>query len=290
MTGHTRNHARILRTSRTSSRGGRVNARNRPYGAFEWLDLPEGRRNGYNSHNFYGDLRHRGRDARRRRGRLLQTPTTRRTPVLVAPATRRRRGEDARPRSTSAGSRRARCRRRPASSEPKQTAEEVQTEGDKLARTPAIAFGYHLPPRMTPTSSRWRCSIRCSSATRARSSTRRSSRTSRSRPRRRAASTTLGNDFDYNGPMLYTFRVDYRPDLKGDDVLKAVDGVISGIQQNGITEDELTGREGELPLLLLRHPGGRHPSGSLLGPAGRLRALQSTRPGRPDPHDRRARR
>ena len=37
----------------------------------------------------------------------------------------------------------------------------------------------------------------------------------------------LGNNFDYNGPMLYTFRVDYRPDLKGADVLKVVDKVIS---------------------------------------------------------------
>jgi Predicted Zn-dependent peptidases len=39
--------------------------------------------------------------------------------------------------------------------------------------------------------------------------------------------------------MLYTFRVDYRPDLKGADVLKVVDKVISAIQEHGITEDEL---------------------------------------------------
>ena len=49
----------------------------------------------------------------------------------------------------------------------------------------------------------------------------------------------LGNNFDYNGPMLYTFRVDYRPDLKGADVLKVVDKVISAVQEHGITEDEL---------------------------------------------------
>jgi predicted Zn-dependent peptidase len=49
----------------------------------------------------------------------------------------------------------------------------------------------------------------------------------------------LGNNFDYNGPMLYTFRVDYRPDLKGPDVLKVVDKVINAVQEHGITEDEL---------------------------------------------------
>ncbi|HEV3142155.1 MAG TPA: hypothetical protein VGY57_16630, partial [Vicinamibacterales bacterium] len=49
----------------------------------------------------------------------------------------------------------------------------------------------------------------------------------------------LGNNFDYNGPMLYTFRVDYRPDLKGDDILKIVDKVIDAVQEHGITEEEL---------------------------------------------------
>jgi zinc protease len=33
--------------------------------------------------------------------------------------------------------------------------------------------------------------------------------------------------------------VDYRPDLKGPDVLKVVDKVISAIQEHGISEDEL---------------------------------------------------
>jgi predicted Zn-dependent peptidase len=49
----------------------------------------------------------------------------------------------------------------------------------------------------------------------------------------------LGNNFDYNGPMLYTFRVDYRPDLKGADVLKVVDKVIAEVQEHGITAEEL---------------------------------------------------
>jgi predicted Zn-dependent peptidase len=39
--------------------------------------------------------------------------------------------------------------------------------------------------------------------------------------------------------MLYTFRVDYRPDLKGEDVLKVVDKVIASVQEHGITEEEL---------------------------------------------------
>jgi predicted Zn-dependent peptidase len=49
----------------------------------------------------------------------------------------------------------------------------------------------------------------------------------------------LGNNFDFNGPMIYTVRVDYNNDRKGTDVLTAVDEVIRDVQQNGITADEL---------------------------------------------------
>ena len=46
----------------------RVNVLNQPYGAFEWLGLPQkANTNWYNAHNFYGDLRaSAGGDARRR--------------------------------------------------------------------------------------------------------------------------------------------------------------------------------------------------------------------------------
>ena len=129
---------------------------------------------------------------------------------------------------------------RPDISEPPQTAEKSSTESDKLARTPAIAFGYHLPERMTKdffalsvldpllvsdeSAKLYQALIK----------------------ENQVASNVsggfnygLGNNFDYNGPMLYTFRVDYRPDLKGEDVLKVVDKVIAAVQENGITEEEL---------------------------------------------------
>src|SRR5262249_61083173 len=41
------------------------------------------------------------------------------------------------------------------------------------------------------------------------------------------------------GPMRCTFRVDYRPDLKGEDVLKVVDKVIAAVQEHGISDEEL---------------------------------------------------
>ena len=129
---------------------------------------------------------------------------------------------------------------RPDIKEPPQTAEKSFSESDKLARTPAVAFGYHLPERMTKdffalslldpllvsdeSAKMYQALIKENQI---------------------ASNVTggfnygLGNNFDYNGPMLYTFRVDYRPDLNGADVLKVVDKVINAVQEHGITEDEL---------------------------------------------------
>src|SRR5262249_47710320 len=118
--------------------------------------------------------------------------------------------------------------------------EKMVTEGDKLARTPAVAFGYHLPERMTreffalslldpllvsdESAKMYQALIKENQIASDVSG---------------GFNYRLGNNFDYNRPMLYAFRVDYRPDLKGEDVLKVVDKVITAVQEHGITDDEL---------------------------------------------------
>ena len=219
----------------------RVNVLNQPYGAFEWLGLPQrANTNWHNAHNFYGDLADLEAATIDDVKSFFDTYYAPNNAVLVvagdaAPddvmklAEKHFGGIPSRPVPPP-----------PDISEPPQTAEKFFTEPDKLARTPAIAFGYHLPERMTPdffaltlldpllvsdeSAKLYQALIKD----------------------RQIASRVsgwfnyaLGSNFDYNGPMLYTFRVDYRPDLKGPDVLKAVDAVIGAIQQNGITEDEL---------------------------------------------------
>src|SRR6185503_10325313 len=124
--------------------------------------------------------------------------------------------------------------------EPPQKEEKFLTESDKLARTPALAFGYHLPERMT------RDFFALSLLDPLLVSDESARLYQALIKENQVASSVsggfnygLGNNFDYNGPMLYTFRVDYRPDLKGPDVLKVVDKVIASVQEHGITEDEL---------------------------------------------------
>jgi predicted Zn-dependent peptidase len=219
----------------------RVNVLNQPYGAFEWLGLPQkANTNWYNAHNFYGDLADLEAATLEDVKKFFDTYYAPNNAVLVvvgdttadevmALAAKHFGPIPSRPQPS-----------RPDISEPPQTQEKSSAESDKLARTPAIAFGYHLPERMTKdffalslldpllvsdeSAKMYQALIK----------------------ENRIASDVsggfnygLGNNFDYNGPMLYTFRVDYRPDLKGEDVLKIVDKVIGAVQEHGVTEEEL---------------------------------------------------
>ena len=219
----------------------RVNVLNQPYGAFEWLGLPQkANTNWYNAHNFYGDLEHLKAATLDDVKKFFETYYAPNNAVLVVVgdttpdevmklATKHFGGIPSRPLPP-----------RPDISEPEQKEEKFFTESDKLARTPAVAFGYHLPERMTKdffalslldpllvsdeSAKLYQALIK----------------------ENQIASNVsggfnygLGNNFDYNGPMLFTFRVDYRPDLNGKEVLKVVDKVISAVQEHGITEDEL---------------------------------------------------
>ena len=218
----------------------RVNVLNQPYGAFEWLGLPQkANTNWYNAHNFYGDLSDLQAATLDDVKKFFDTYYAPNNAVLVV--TGDATGDEVMKLAEKHfGSIRSReLPARPDISEPPQTAEKSFTESDKLARTPALAFGYHLPERMTrdffalslldpllvgdESSKLYQALVKENQIA---SSV-------------QGGFNLLGNNFDYNGPMIYTFRVDYRPDIKGADVMKVVDKVISSVQEHGISEDEL---------------------------------------------------
>jgi len=219
----------------------RVNVLNQPYGAFEWLGLPQkANTNWYNAHNFYGDLSDLQAATLDDVKKFFETYYAPNNAVLVVTgdatvdevmklAQKHFGGIPSRPAPPKVDI-----------SEPPQTAEKSYTEGDKLARTPAVAFGYHLPERMT------RDFFALSLLDPLLVSDESAKLYQALIKENQIASDVsggfnygLGNNFDYNGPMLYAFRVDYRPDLKGADVLKVVDKVIAAVQEHGITDEEL---------------------------------------------------
>jgi zinc protease len=218
----------------------RVNVLNQPYGAFEWLGLPQkANTNWYNAHNFYGDLAELEAANLDDVKKFYDTYYAPNNAVLVVSGDTTT-DEVMKLAEKHFGAIPQRpLPPRPDIKEPPQTAEKSFAESDKLARTPAVAFGYHLPDRMTK-------DFFALSLLDPLLVSDESARLYQALIKENQIASDvsggfnlLGNNFDYNGPMLYTFRVDYRPDLKGADVLKVVDKVISAIQEHGITEDEL---------------------------------------------------
>jgi predicted Zn-dependent peptidase len=219
----------------------RVNVLNQPYGAFEWLGLPQkANTNWYNAHNFYGDLSDLQAatlddvkqffDSYYAPNNAVLVVSGDTTPDEVMKLAEKHFGAiPSRPAPP-----------RPDIKEPAQTAEKSFTESDKLARTPALAFGYHLPDRMTKDFFALTLLdpllVSDESAKLYQALVKENQIASNVSG---GFNYALGNNFDYNGPMLYTFRVDYRPDLKGPDVLKVVDKVIAAVQEHGISDEEL---------------------------------------------------
>src|SRR3989449_4916827 len=219
----------------------RVNVLNQPYAAFEWLGLPQkANTNWYNAHNFYGDLTDLEAATIDDVKKFFETYYAPNNAVLVVTGDTTVDEVMKLAEKHFGGIPSRTLPPRPDISEPPQTAEKSFTESDKLARTPALAFGYHLPERMT------RDFFALSILDPLLVSDESAKLYQALIKENQIASNVqggfnygLGNNFDYNGPMLYTFRVDYRPDLKGPDVLKVVDKVITAVQEHGITEDEL---------------------------------------------------
>jgi zinc protease len=218
----------------------RVNVLNQPYAAFEWLGLPQkANTNWYNAHNFYGDLHDIEAATLDDVRKFFETYYAPNNAVLVVTGDATVDEVVKFAEKYFGGISRRPLPPRPDIAEPPQTAEKSFVEKDKLATTPAVAFGYHLPDRMTTdffalslldpllvgdeSSKLYQALVK---------------------ENQMASSVIggfnlLGNNFDYNGPMLYTFRVDYRPDGKAADVLKVVDKVINSVQEHGITAEEL---------------------------------------------------
>ena len=128
----------------------KVNVLNRPYGGFPWLDLPQyANANWYNAHNFYGDLKDLDAATLEDVSQFFKTFYAPNNAVLVVVG-------DFEPAATNQWIDRyfsaIPASKLPAKvdlTEPRQEKEKRATKPDPLATRPAIAIGYHLPPRGT---------------------------------------------------------------------------------------------------------------------------------------------
>lgn len=126
----------------------KVNVLNQPYGTFPWIDLPmTAFTNWYNAHNFYGDLKDIEAATLEDSKAFFDKYYTPQNAVLVvtgdfeeAPARGWVEKYFAKIPSTKTGE-------KPDLTEPRQEKERTLTRTDKLAKKPAVAFGYQMPKR-----------------------------------------------------------------------------------------------------------------------------------------------
>ncbi len=218
----------------------KVNVLNQPYGTFPWIDLPMAAfTNWYNSHNFYGDLRDIEAATLDDAKNFFNTYYTPSNAVLVVV------GDFEEPQAKAwvekyfAGIPSAKTGAKPDLSEPKQEKEKVVTRTDKLAKQPAVGWGYQMPPRgsqeyyamglLDQMLVEGEDSLLYQELVKKKTYTANLS----------GGINYLGNMFNYNGPMLFAVDLIHESKYTPDEILAANDAVIEQLQNKPVSQTEI---------------------------------------------------
>jgi zinc protease len=219
----------------------KVNVLNQPYGGFPWLDLPQiANTNWYNAHNFYGDLEHLDAATLTDVQQFFKTYYAPNNAVLVVT------GDIDYAQTLGwitqyfAGIPSSTVPPLPDISEPRQEKEKRATHDDPLANRPALALGYHHPPRNTPEyyamglidqllvqgqdSRLYEALVQKRGLTGSVSG---------------GANPGLGSMFDVKGPMLWTVYMIHDSDKSAGEIVKVIDEEITKLQNTPVTKAEL---------------------------------------------------
>ena len=219
----------------------RVNVLNQPYGGFPWLDLPQiANTNWFNAHNFYGDLEDLDAATLADVQRFFKTYYAPNNAVVVVT------GDIDNARTLGwikqyfGGITRSDVPPPPDVSEPRQEKEKRSNKVDKLANRPALALGYHHPPRHTP--EYYAMGLIDQLLVQGQDS-----RLYQALVQERGltgsvaggANPGLGSMFDVKGPMLWTIYMIHDSDKPADQIVKVIDEEITRLQNTPVTKEEL---------------------------------------------------
>ncbi|HEY4369186.1 MAG TPA: pitrilysin family protein [Steroidobacteraceae bacterium] len=218
----------------------KVNVLNQPYGGFPWLQLPQyANENWYNAHNFYGDLQHIDAATLDEARAFFNTYYVPGNAVLVVAG-----DFDAAQTKGWITQNFATIPSRPVPpipdiSEPQQTKEKHASMTDALAPRPALAIGYHVPPRWTPEHFAFGLIDEILLQGDA-------SRLHRDLVQKRGYTddisggiNLLGNMFNYSGPMLWSASLVHDPSTTDAQIMAAFDENIERIRTEPVTQEEL---------------------------------------------------
>ena len=214
----------------------KVNVLNQPYGSFPWIDLPMAAfTNWYNSHNFYGDLKDIESatlaDAKTFASKYYQPQNA----VLVVTGDFDEASAKGWIDKYYGNIPSQKAEPIPDLTEPRQENEKTVSRTDKLAKKPAVAFGYQMPKRGTPEyyamglidqilvqgedSLLYRELVKNKNYSSGVSG---------------GINSGLGNMFNYNGPMLFDVNLIHDDKFTPQEILASADTVIEGLQNKPV--------------------------------------------------------
>ncbi|MDQ3474383.1 MAG: insulinase family protein [Acidobacteriota bacterium] len=219
----------------------RVNVLNQPYALFEWLDLwINANQNWYNAHNFYGDLTELEAATLEDVRSFFKSYYAPNNAVLTVVGDVNTEEVKKMIEKHFAGIPTANVPAKPDVSEPAQAKEKRLSQTDKLAKLPALAIGYHFPDQK---SADFAPMVLLNLILQGDDSSRLYQRLVKEKEMtldlNGGVNLFLGNEFDYDGPMLLTTRTTYKPGVKADAVIAELDAVVADIVARGVTAKEL---------------------------------------------------
>jgi predicted Zn-dependent peptidase len=213
---------------------------NQPYGGFPWLTMPQAANtNWFNAHNFYGDMADLDAATLEDAKAFFETYYAPSNAVLVVAG-------DFEPAAARAWVAKyfaqipARAQPvRPDLTEPAQQAEKRVSYVDRLAPRPALALAWQVPPRNTP--EHYAFSLLDTILLQGEDS-----RLWRRLVKERGyaggvggGTNLLGNEFTYDGPMLWMLYLVHDPGATPEAIIADVDAEIARIQADPPTAEEL---------------------------------------------------
>jgi predicted Zn-dependent peptidase len=219
----------------------KVNVLNQPYSTWPWIDLPMlANTNWYNSHNFYGELKEIEAATVEDAKQFFDSFYKPSNAVLVVAGDIDYAATKAMVEKYYGWMPKAAPVKLPDISEPRQTAEKFRARTDALAPKPGWAAGYHVPARGTP---EWYAMGLIDQML---------VKGQDSRLYRKLVAETgiagevggginfpLGNMFNYQGPMLWSFNFTHDANRSRDEIKAAVDAVIEDLRTTKVSAAEL---------------------------------------------------
>jgi zinc protease len=219
----------------------KVNVLNAPYGGFPWLWIPQyANTNWYNSHNFYGELKDIEAAKLDEVQKFFKTYYAPNNAALTIVGDFEPDAAKVLVEKYFGPIPQSDVPAPPDLTEPRQEKEIRATRKDALANRPALAFGYHMPPRNSP--EYYAMGLLDQMLTQGDDSLLYEELVKKHGYAGQISggiNVDLGDMFDYDGPMLWTTYLIHDPSVTADEIMASVDNVIDSLQSKPVEQKVL---------------------------------------------------